>query len=236
MINEKMYGLGDEPSAIRELFAYGMARKAEIGAENVFDFSIGNPSVPAPGLVRETMLELLDMDPVTLHAYSPAAGLPEVKGAIAAYLSERYDTTATSGHLYLTAGAAAALASSIAAVTHPGDEVVVVSPYFPEYRTWIEAAGCTIVEVPAAVPSFQPDIEALRAGVGLIAQKFHEVLRSCGVSEIEAKGLELDTDHHEAVARFQAGEEQRGKIVDVVQKGYRLRDKVLRFAKVVVGE
>ena len=114
--------------------------------------------------------------------------------------------------------------------------MVVVSPYFPEYRTWIEAAGCTIVEVPAAVPSFQPDIEALRAGVGLIAQKFHEVLRSCGVSEIEAKGLELDTDHHEAVARFQAGEEQRGKIVDVVQKGYRLRDKVLRFAKVVVGE
>lgn len=80
------------------------------------------------------------------------------------------------------------------------------------------------------------DIEALRAGVGLIAQKFHEVLRSCGVSEIEAKGLELDTDHHEAVARFQAGEEQRGKIIDVVQKGYCLRDKVLRFAKVVVGE
>ena len=166
MINEKMYGLGDEPSAIRELFAYGMARKAEIGAENVFDFSIGNPSVPAPELVRETMLELLDMDPVALHAYSPAAGLPEVKEAIAAYLSERYDTTATSGHLYLTAGAAAALASSIAAVTHPGDEVVVVSPYFPEYRTWIEAAGCTIVEVPAAVPSFQPDIEALRAAIG----------------------------------------------------------------------
>ncbi len=166
MINEKMYGLGDEPSAIRELFAYGMARKAEIGAENVFDFSIGNPSVPAPDLVRETMLELLDMDPVTLHAYSPAAGLPEVKEAIAAYLSARYDTTATPGHLYLTAGAAAALASSIAAVTHPGDEVVVVSPYFPEYRTWIEAAGCTIVEVPAAVPSFQPDIEALRAAIG----------------------------------------------------------------------
>ena len=153
MINEKMYGLGDEPSAIRELFAYGMARKAEIGAENVFDFSIGNPSVPAPDLVRETMLELLDMDPVTLHAYSPAAGLPEVKEAIAAYLSARYGMTATPGHLYLTAGAAAALASSIAAVTQPGDEVVVVSPYFPEYRTWIEAAGCAIVEVPAAVPT-----------------------------------------------------------------------------------
>lgn len=80
------------------------------------------------------------------------------------------------------------------------------------------------------------DIEALREGMKLIALKFHEVLRSCGVSEIEAEGLELDTDHHEAVARFQAGKEQRGKIIDVVQKGYRLRDKVLRFAKVVVGE
>ena len=80
------------------------------------------------------------------------------------------------------------------------------------------------------------DIEALRAGVGLIAQKFHEVLRSCGVSEIEAKGLELDTDHHEAVARFDAGKEKKGKIVDVVQPGYKMGDKVLRFAKVVVGE
>ena len=136
MINEKMYGLGDEPSAIRELFAYGMARKAEIGAENVFDFSIGNPSVPAPELVRETMLELLDMDPVALHAYSPAAGLPEVKEAIAAYLSERYDTTATSGHLYLTAGAAAALASSIAAVTHPSPSTARGSrrPAAPSWR------------------------------------------------------------------------------------------------------
>ena len=79
-------------------------------------------------------------------------------------------------------------------------------------------------------------IEALRAGIALIAQKFHDALKACGVSEIDAIGLELDTDHHEAVARFQAGEEQRGKIVDVVQKGYKLRDRVLRFAKVVVGE
>jgi molecular chaperone GrpE len=80
------------------------------------------------------------------------------------------------------------------------------------------------------------DIEALRAGVKLIHQKFHDTLKSCGLSEIEAKGLALDTDHHEAVARFQAGEESRGKIIDVVQKGYKLRDKVLRFALVVVGE
>ena len=166
MINEKMYGLGDEPSVIRELFAYGLVRKAEIGAENVFDYSIGNPSVPAPPIVRETMEELLEMDPVALHAYSPAAGLPDVRETIAAALTERYGLPATAAHIYLTAGAAAALAASITAVTHPGDEVVVVSPYFPEYRTWIEAAGCTVVEVPALTPSFQPDVEALAAAIG----------------------------------------------------------------------
>lgn len=166
MINEAMYGLGDEPSAIRELFAYGLARKAAIGAENVFDFSIGNPSVPAPAVVRDTLLELLDTDPVTLHAYSPAAGLPEVRQAVAASIAERYGVQATADQVYLTAGAAAALAASIAAVTEPGDEVVVIAPYFPEYRTWVEAAGCTIVEVPAAQPSFQPDIDALAAAIG----------------------------------------------------------------------
>ena len=80
------------------------------------------------------------------------------------------------------------------------------------------------------------DLEALREGVKLIAQKFRETLKKQNVKEIEALGLELDTDHHEAVARFQAGEEQRGKIVDVVQPGYKMGDKVLRFAKVVVGE
>ncbi len=166
MINEKMYGLGDEPSVIRELFAYGLARKAEIGAENVFDYSIGNPSVPAPALVRDTLEELIAGDPVALHAYSPAAGLPEVRQAIAYSITQRYDFPATAAHVYMTAGAAAALAASIAAVTHPGDEVVVVAPYFPEYRTWIEAAGCTVVEVPASVPSFQPDVEALAAAIG----------------------------------------------------------------------
>ena len=165
MINEKMYGLGDEPSAIRELFAYGLARKAEIGAENVFDFSIGNPSVPAPALVRDTLLELLGGDPVALHAYSPAAGLPEVRAAVAASIAERYGVPATPGNLYLTAGAAAGLAISISALTVPGDEVIVISPYFPEYKTWIDMAGCTIVEVPARVPSFQVDAEAVAAAI-----------------------------------------------------------------------
>lgn len=165
MINEAMYALGDEPSAIRELFAYGLARKAEIGDDAVFDFSIGNPSVPAPPAVKQAILELMEQDPVALHGYSPAAGDPQVKQAIADSISRKFGVQATPSHLYLTAGAAAGLAISIAALTHPGDEVIVISPYFPEYKTWIQAAGCSIVEVPALVPSFQIDVEAVAAAI-----------------------------------------------------------------------
>lgn len=165
MINEAMYALGDEPSAIRELFAYGLARKAEIGEDAVFDFSIGNPSVPAPSAVKEAILELMEQDPVALHGYTPASGDPQVKQVIADSISRKFGVHATPARLYLTAGAAAGLASSIAAVTHPSDEVIVVSPYFPEYKTWIQAAGCTIVEVPAQVPSFQIDVEAVEAAI-----------------------------------------------------------------------
>ncbi len=166
MINESMYALGAAPSAIRELFAYGLARKAEIGADKVFDFSIGNPSVPAPAIVRDTVLELMEEDPVSLHGYSPAAGDPRVREAVAQSIRDKYGVPAQAAQVYMTAGAAAGLAISISAVTVPGDEVVVIAPYFPEYRTWIEAAGCTIVEVPAQVPSFQIDVAAVAAAVG----------------------------------------------------------------------
>ncbi len=166
MINESMYALGAAPSAIRELFAYGLARKAEIGADKVFDFSIGNPSVPAPAIVRDTVLELMEEDPVSLHGYSPAAGDPRVREAVAQSIRDKYGVPAQAAQVYMTAGAAAGLAISISAVTVSGDEVVVIAPYFPEYRTWIEAAGCTIVEVPAQVPSFQIDVAAVAAAVG----------------------------------------------------------------------
>jgi len=165
MIDEKMYALGAEPSAIRELFAYGLARKAEIGADKVFDFSIGNPSIPAPASVREAVLDLIEEDPVSLHGYSPAAGDPRVRKAVAESIVKRYGVPATPGNVYMTAGAAAGLAISIKAVTVPGDEVIVISPYFPEYKTWICAAGCTIVEVPASVPSFQIDAQAVAAAI-----------------------------------------------------------------------
>lgn len=166
MINEKMHGLGAEPSAIRELFAYGMARAAEVGAENVFDFSIGNPSVPAPPKVRETILALMEEDPVSLHGYTPASGDPAVREVVARHIRERYGVEATPGQLYLTAGAAAAIAISLSAVTHPGDEVIVISPFFPEYSTWIGLCGCERVEVPASVPDFQIDVDAVAAAIG----------------------------------------------------------------------
>lgn len=165
MINSNMYDLGVEPSAIRELFAYGLERKAQIGEENVFDFSIGNPSVPAPEEVKDTIVKLLEEDPTALHGYTPAAGDPAVRRAVADHISRTYGIAATPRNVYLTAGAAAGLAISISAITEPGDEVIVISPYFPEYRTWVEQAGCTIVEVPATVPDFQIDVPAVVAAI-----------------------------------------------------------------------
>ncbi len=165
MVNERMFELGNEPSAIRELFAYGMARKAEIGDDNVFDFSIGNPSVPAPDAITQAVLDLMEEPATVLHGYTPAAGDPEVRKTIADSISRRFGIHATPDRLYMTVGAAASLAISISALTHPGDEVMVVSPFFPEYKVWIETARCTCVEVPAQVPDFQLDLNAIAAAI-----------------------------------------------------------------------
>ena len=165
MINERMFELGDEPSAIRELFAYGMARKTEVGDENVFDYSIGNPSVPAPDKIRQTILKLMDEDPVTLHGYTPAAGDPAVRQVIADHIRAKFGVPADPHQIYLTAGAAAGIAIALAAITDPGDEVIVISPYFPEYAVWIESCRCRCIEVPAQVPSFQLDVPAIEAAI-----------------------------------------------------------------------
>ena len=165
MIDERMYGLGNAPSAIRELFAYGLKRKAEIGEDKVFDYSIGNPSVPAPQKVADTIEELMKLPPVELHAYSPAAGIPAVRQTIADSIARRYGIPAKAGRVYMTVGAAASIAISLGAVTNAGDEVIVPSPDLPEYKVWIETMGCSIVEVPTQVPSFQLDVEAMGAAI-----------------------------------------------------------------------
>ncbi len=165
MIDDRMYNLGNEPSAIRELFAYGMKRKAEIGDDKVFDYSIGNPSVPAPQKVADTINEAMKLSPVELHAYSPASGIPAVRAAIAESIARRYDIPAKAEHVYMTVGAAASIAISLGAISNPGDEVIVPTPYFPEYKVWIETMGCSIVEVPTQVPSFQLDVQAMGAAI-----------------------------------------------------------------------
>ncbi len=165
MINQRMYELGSEPSAIRELFAYGMARKAQIGEGNVFDFSLGNPSIPAPAAVHDAIIELMEQPAEQVHAYTPAQGAQGVRDAIAASLNRRFGTDYSADDLYMTAGAAASLSITINAVGNPGDEFIVVAPYFPEYKVWIESAGCTCVEVPARLDDFQLNIEAIEDAI-----------------------------------------------------------------------
>ncbi|HIS39427.1 MAG TPA: pyridoxal phosphate-dependent aminotransferase [Candidatus Aphodovivens avistercoris] len=165
MVNERMLALGNEPSAIRELFAYGLTRKAEIGADKVFDFSLGNPSVPAPAAVRSAIADALGEPACALHGYTPAQGTPAVRQAVAHSIQRRFGCEASPDRIYMTAGAAAGLAIALSAVTHPGDEVLVVAPYFPEYKVFIESAGCTCVEVPARANDFQLDVPAIAAAV-----------------------------------------------------------------------
>ena len=165
MINQRMLALGNEPSAIRELFAYGLARKAEIGADKVFDFSLGNPSIPAPDSVRQAIAEALEEPACALHGYTPAQGTPAVRQAVASTIQRRHGFEVSPDRIYMTAGAAAGLAIAIAAVSDPGDEVIVVAPFFPEYKVVIESAGCTCVEVPARADDFQLDVAAIRAAI-----------------------------------------------------------------------
>ena len=164
--NPKYYELGAQGSAIRELFAYGMARKAQIGEDKVFDFSIGNPSIPAPAQVKQAFIEALETPAVELHGYTPAPGRAETRAAIANSLNARFGTHYDAGMLYMTMGAAAALDASINALTEPGDEVVVIAPFFPEYQMWIENAGCTCVLSPACQDTMYPDLAALASRIG----------------------------------------------------------------------
>lgn len=165
MINQRMYDLGNEPSAIRELFAYGLARKAEIGAENVFDFSLGNPSVPAPDAVKDAILELLEQPAQQVHGYTPAQGAAGVRTAVADSLNRRFGTAYSADDLYMTVGAAASISLCINAVGVPGDEFIVIAPYFPEYRVWIEHAGCVCVEAQTRLDNFQLDLQAIEDAI-----------------------------------------------------------------------
>ncbi len=166
MLSEEMIKLGKVKSAIRELFEYGNSRAKEIGKDNVFDFSIGNPSVPAPESVNNTIKKLIDeLDSVSLHGYTSAAGDSNVRNSIALYLNNRYRTSFKADDLYLTTGAAAALSITFKALTCKDDEFIVFAPFFPEYRIFIENAGAKVVTVSCRTDDFQIDFEALKKAV-----------------------------------------------------------------------
>lgn len=165
MINELAYTLGAEPNAIREIFAYGLARKAEIGAKNVFDFSIGNPTVPTPHAVKQAVLELMEQPSLKVHGYTPAQGAPSVRNAIAQSINRRFGAHATGDLIYMAVGAAAGLGIAVKALSEPEDEFIVITPYFPEYKVWIESAGSTCVEVPAHPDTFELDVPAIAQAI-----------------------------------------------------------------------
>lgn len=166
MISETMCRLGKHRSVIREIFEYSKQRAAEIGAGNVFDFSIGNPNVPAPDSVKAAVRELLDtQDDVYLHGYTSAQGDSETRRAIAEDLNRRFGTAFHENNLYMTCGAAASLKICITALCVPGDEFLTFTPFFPEYRVFVETAGAVLREVATEPDSFQIDFGRLEAAV-----------------------------------------------------------------------
>lgn len=160
MLNEQMYEYGSKSSVIRELFAYGLERRKIVGEDKVYDFSIGNPSIPAPSEVKEALLELLEEPAEALHGYSPAAGDPEVRKTLADSVNRKFGMRYTADNFYMTVGAAASLSISVKALTNPGDEFITFAPFFPEYAVWVETAGAKLVVTPADTTDFQIDFEA----------------------------------------------------------------------------
>lgn len=166
MINESMYAYGAASSKIREIFAYACERKARIGAENVFDFSLGNPSIPAPEAVRASIeCSLAEFASEELHGYTPAPGLPEVRAAVVGSINRRFGTTYDASRVFMTVGAAASISCTLHALTSPGDEVIVISPYFPEYKVWIETCGCACVEAPAKPYTFRLSVGSVMKAI-----------------------------------------------------------------------
>ncbi len=155
--------LGTARSVMRELFEYGKQRAAVVGADNVFDFSLGNPSVPPPACVNDCIRSLLDGPQAdSIHTYTSAQGDAGCRAALAQKLNQRFGADADAGDLYLTVGAAASLTVTLHATCCPGDEIVLLAPYFAEYKVFARGAGASVVVVPANESiGFQPDIGAI---------------------------------------------------------------------------
>ena len=167
MINKDCFALGSSPSVIRELFAYGLSQAKIVGSENVYDFSLGNPSIPSPPAVNDSIRTILsEKDSIKVHGYSMAAGFLDAREAVAADLSARFSFEVSASEIFLTCGAAPALISVVKALSAtPESEIIIPAPFFPEYIPFIASNGAKPVIVPANPPSFQIDPQAVAHAV-----------------------------------------------------------------------
>jgi aspartate aminotransferase len=158
MIAEKMYELGTKKSTIRTIFEYGRKRAAEVGEENIYDFSLGNPNVPAPEFIKQAIIDILrEEEPCAVHGYTIAPGSADVREILAKSINDRFNTKFSGKNLFMTAGAAAAITITFKAISEPNDEFITFAPFFPEYRCFVESTGAKLVVVPAQTKDFQID-------------------------------------------------------------------------------
>ena len=166
-MNQRMYGLGSKRSVIREIFEFGKKRAQEVGAENVYDFSLGNPSVNPPQQVEDVLTQLLrEENPTALHGYTSAQGDLTVRRAISDYITKTHGVPCDPDYIYMTCGAAASLVISLSAVCEEGDEVITFAPYFTEYKVFAETAGAKLVALASEPDTFQIDFNLLEKSVG----------------------------------------------------------------------
>lgn len=166
MFNKTMYELGSKRSVIRELFEYGKKRAAEVGADKVYDFSLGNPNVPAPACVNEEIVNILNTVPsTTVHGYTSAQGDFNTRKAVSDYINDRFFTNLSPDNIYMTCGAAASLTITLKALCEKDDEFIIFAPFFPEYRVFVTAAGGTPVVVPPEDITFQPRLDLFEKAI-----------------------------------------------------------------------
>ncbi|TYZ24566.1 pyridoxal phosphate-dependent aminotransferase [Selenomonas ruminis] len=161
MINQKMYELGTKKSTIRTIFEFGRKRAAEVGEENVYDFSLGNPNVPTPEFIKQAAVDILmNSEPSAVHGYTVAPGNPQAREALAKSVNKRFGTNFAAKNFFMTAGAAAAITICFKALAQPEDEFITFAPFFPEYRAFVESVGGKLVVVPAQPADWQIDFAA----------------------------------------------------------------------------
>ena len=174
MLVQKYKDMLSGKSVIRQLSEFATARGKEIGYENVFDYSLGNPSVPVPQEFTDKMIELLQTkSPMELHGYSPSLGITSVREKIAASLEKRFGIPYRAEHIFMASGAAGALAHAFRLVTVPGDEILTFAPFFPEYNPYVNLTGAVLKVVPANTADFQINFEAFEE---MISEKTMAIL------------------------------------------------------------